>query len=230
MQSRHGWLTIVLGALIVLAQTAAAVQLDRAVVDLVRERYQLDSSRFQIDVVANQLKTRIVNPVDLSIRSLTQTEPVGPFTVIAEITHDGILIERGQVRLRIGKFADVLVASDKIDRHELLSEQKFELKRTDVTSLREQPVTSTADISGMRAKRNLRAGNVLTLGAIEPVPDIDVGGEVTIVFTDDWGSVSVPGEALESGLIGTRVRVKNLASGKIILAKVVSGNSVEVNP
>jgi flagella basal body P-ring formation protein FlgA len=230
MQSRHGWLRIVIGLLVFMCQTAAAVEINQAVTDLVRERYRLDSSQVQIEIVTNQLRTRLVNLADLTIRSLTQTEPLGPFTVMAEITHNGELIERGQVRMRISKFADVLVASDKINRYELLTEQKFELKRTDVTSLREQPVISTAEIGGMRAKRNLRAGNILTKGAIEPIPDIDVGGEVTIVYTDSWGTITAPGEALEMGLIGTRVRVKNLASGKIILATVVSGKSVEVNP
>ncbi len=230
MKSRHGWLTVVLGLVIVFSKPASAVETNRAVIDLVREKYHLDSSTYEIDIVANQLKTRVVNAVDLSFRSLTQTEPSGPFTVLAEITHDGVLVERGQVRLKISKFADVLVASDQIGRHELLSEQKFELKRTDVTSLREQPVISNADIRGMRAKRNLRVGNVLTMGAIEPVPDIDVGGEVTIVFTDVWGSITAPGEVLESGVIGNRVRVKNLASGKTILATVTSGKLVEVNP
>jgi len=230
MKSRHGWLTTIIGLLVFLSQSATAVELNRAVVDLVRERYQLDSSSYEIEVVANQLKTRMVNPVDLSFRSLTQTEPVGPFTVMAEITREGVLIERGQVRMKISKFADVLVASDQIGRNDLLSKQKFELKRTDVTSLREQPVISTADIKGMRAKRNLRVGNVLTMGAIEPVPDIDVGGEVTIVFTGNWGTITAPGESMESGVVGTRVRVKNLASGKIILATVTSGKLVEVNP
>jgi flagella basal body P-ring formation protein FlgA len=230
MQSRHGWLKVVLGMLVFLCQSAAAVETGRAVVDLVRERYQLDSTAYEIEIVSIQLKTRLVNLGDLSIKSLTQTEPIGPFTVMAEINNNGVLIERGQVRLRVSKFAEVLVAADNVGRHELLSETKFELKRCDVTSLREQPVTSQAELGGMRAKRNLRTGNILTTGAIEPVPDIDVGGEVTIVFTDNWGSITAPGEALEAGTIGARVRIKNLASGKIILATVVSGNSVEVNP
>jgi flagella basal body P-ring formation protein FlgA len=35
---------------------------------------------------------------------------------------------------------------------------------------------------------------------------------------------------METGRIGDRVRVKNRASGKIILATVISDKSVEVNP
>jgi flagella basal body P-ring formation protein FlgA len=230
MATRKDWIRYVIGALIFLAQSAGAVDFDAALIEKVREQFQLDSASYEIDILSNRFKTRIVNPVDLSLRPLTQQEPLGLFSVQAEIIRDGAVIERGQVRLRVKKFAEVLVATDKVQRHQLLGEQQFELKRTEVTSLREQPVVSFAELTGYRAKRNLRLGSILTTGALEPVPDIDVGGEVTIVFSDAWGTITVPGEVMETGRIGDRVRVKNRASGKIILATVISDKSVEVNP
>ena len=228
--SRKSWLKIILGLLVFLSQSAAAVEINGAIEQLVRERYQLDSASFEISILSSQLRTRSVNPVDLTLRSLTQSQPVGPFTLIVEISRDSAVMERGQVHLMIRKFAEVMVAADKIGRYDLLQPEKFELKRTDVTSLREQPVVSAAEIAGQRARRNLRVGSILTTAALEPVPDIEVGGEVTIVFTDKWGTITVPGRALESGSIGARVRVRNLASGKVLLAAVVSNKSVEVNP
>jgi flagella basal body P-ring formation protein FlgA len=228
--SNKNWIRLLIGALIFLAQSAFAVETNEALLQMVREQFRLDVDTYEIDILSNRLKTRMVNPVDLSIRPLTQQEPLGLFSLQVEITRDGAVIERGQVRLRIKKFADVLVATDKIEHHQSLSEQQFELKRTDVTSLREQPVISFAELTGHRAKRNLRMGSILTSGALEPVPDIDVGGEVTIVFSDSWGTITVPGQVMETGRIGDRVRVKNLASGKIVLATVTSDKSVEVNP
>jgi flagella basal body P-ring formation protein FlgA len=230
MKSHRRWLKIIIGLLIFLAQTLSAADTGEAIVDLVREQYQLDPETHETEILSSQLRTRLVDPADLSIRALTSSEPIGLFTVLAEIVRDGELIERGQVRMRIRRFAEVLVAADKIKRHETLGEQQFELKRTDVTSLREQPVISTAELVGQRAKRNLRMGSILTTGAMEPVPDIEVGGEVTIVFTDDWGTITVSGRALETGWVGSRVRVKNLTSGKVVVGTVVPGKSVEVNP
>jgi len=230
MTSHRSWIRYLIGALIFLAQSVCAVDFDQALLDKVREQFRLDGEAYEIDILSNRLKTRIVSPVDLSLRPMTQQEPLGLFSLQVEIVHDGVIIERGQVRLRIKKFAEVLVAADKIQRHQILDESQFELKRTEVTSLREQPVVSFAELTGYRAKRNLRLGSILTTGALEPVPDIDVGGEVTIVFSDAWGSITVPGQVLETGRIGDRVRVKNCASGKIVEATVISDKSVEVNP
>jgi len=230
VRSHKSWIRLLIGVLVFLAQSAFAVETSEALLQMVREQFRLDAETYEIDILSNRLKTRMVNPADLSLRPLTQQEPLGLFSLQVEIKRDDAVIERGQVRLRIKKFADVLVATDKIERHQTVNEQQFELKRTDVTSLREQPVISFAELTGYRAKRNLRMGSILTTGALEPVPDIDVGGEVTIVFSDDWGTVTVPGQVMETGRIGDRVRVKNLASGKIVSATVISDKSVEVNP
>ncbi|MCX6834639.1 MAG: flagellar basal body P-ring formation chaperone FlgA, partial [candidate division Zixibacteria bacterium] len=220
MPSRKTSIRLLISALIFSAQSVFAVETNEALIQKIREQFQLNVETYDIDILSNRLKTRMVNPVDLSLRPLTQQEPLGLFSLQVEITRDGVIIERGQVRLRIKKFADVLVATDKIEQHQFLGEQQFELKRTDVTSLREQPVVSFAELTGYRAKRNLRMGSILTTGALEPVPDIEVGGEVTIVFSDDWGNITVPGQVLETCRIGDRVRVKNLASGRIVLATV----------
>jgi len=230
MLSLSRGLKILIGVVLFLTQSGLAVETDEVIVRLMHETYQLDTAEYEIEITSNQLKTRLVDPADLSARPLSRKEPLGPFTLQVEISRDNKLIEKGQVRLRIKRFAECLVATDKVKRHEKLCEQQFELRRIDVTSLREQPIISMSEIVGQRSKRNLRMGSILTTGAMEPVPDIDVGGEVTIVFSDDWGSVTAPGKALQAGWVGTRLRVKNLASGKIIYARVVSRKLVEVNP
>ena len=230
MMSLLGKAMLMIGLVVTAAPAATAVETDQAIVDLMRVSYELDSVEYEIEITASQIKTRLVDPADLSLKPLSRKEPLGPFTVLVEIVRDGALIEKGQVRLRVRRFAEVLVTTDRVQRHDYLVEEQFELKRMDVTSLREQPVSSMAGIVGQRSKRNLRLGSILMTAALEPVPDIDVGGEVTIVFTDTWGSVTAPGRSLQSGWIGTDLRVKNLASGKVVSARVVSAKSVEVNP
>lgn len=210
--------------------TASVIDINEAIVQLMRDTYGLDAEHYDIVVNSNQLKSTVVMPGDLSLRAFSSRQPLGPFTIEVTITHQGETIERGQVRLRINEFEEALVALDPIGRHELLSADQFELKRMDVTSLREQPVTSPDQIDEQRSRRNLRRGTILTTGAMEPVPDIEVGGEVTIFCQDTWGIITVPGKALQDGWSGDRIRVKNLASNKIVEAEVTADGRVKVYP
>ena len=86
------------------------------------------------------------------------------------------------------------------------------------------------EIEGYRTKRNLRRGTILTTAAIEPIPDIEAGRELSIVYIGGLCRITTAGVALQSGMAGDYVKVKNKGSGKIILARVVDGTAVAVDP
>jgi flagella basal body P-ring formation protein FlgA len=227
------WIVKIFALELLIALTAAvaghATNADLAVMNMVRSEYRLDTADYEIEVLSSQLKAEDVDADQLKVQALSQKEPVGLFTLLAWIEKDGEIVERGQVRLRIKKFSEVLVATDRIGRHDALSKDNLALARMEVTSLREQPVRSFDDLADQRAKRNLRKGQILTSPAIEPVPDIEVGREVTIVVSNDLLTITAPGKALQTGSTGDYVKVRNTATGKVLSAKVVDATSVAVD-
>jgi len=128
------------------------------------------------------------------------------------------------------RYESVLVLTDRIRRHETLGPEKFALKEMDVTSLREKPITSATSLADMRTRRNLRRGDILTSGDIEPIPDIESGRDVTIVYSSGLCRITTEGRTLQSGMAGEYVKVKNKSSCKIIIARVVNGTAVAVDP
>ena len=228
------WTTIkkLAGLLIFLSFHTAAmgVELNQAIIDRVIEQNDLDTSRCTVDVQHSRLQTRIVDPADLTVTPVTDRPAKGNYPVKVRIESNGSLVERGQVRLNIRIFERVLVALNRINRHRELQVSDFEIKREEITSLREQPVRSHEAIMGMRAKTSLRLGEVLTSNVLQPVPDIEVGGEVTIIFADAWGEITAPGKALQDGSVGETVRVKNRVSGRIVTGQVRDHKSVSVGP
>ena len=204
---------------------------DREIKSALLRRYQLDSNWYQVEILSSQLKSTVLESADsLTIRPISQKEPIGLFTLIAVLTRDGNIKEKGQVSVRISKFAEVLVTTDNLRLYEELSPDKLALKRIDVTSLLEQPVQSFSAIAGYRLKRNIGKDQVLTSGAVEPVPDIDVGGEVSIICGSDLFSVRTTGQAMQKGYAGEQIRVKNRASNKVVLATVVDRRTVSIQP
>ena len=65
---------------------------------------------------------------------------------------------------------------------------------------------------------------------MEQIPDIEVGGDVTIVCHEGLLKITVPGEAIQSGSSGDLVKVRNRTSGKILMARVVDDRTVEIQP
>lgn len=203
---------------------------DRVIIDRLVDMYQLDTTEYRVEVVSSRLKIADIQLEELSLRPLTQKEPLGLFSVKVDIEIDGQVVESGQVRLKIRKFAEVVVTADKIRRKDIFHDDNVATRRMEVTSLRERPVQSLAVLEGHRAKRNLRNGAILTTACIEAIPDMESGRAVKIVYVDGLCQVTAPGVAMEQGMAGDYVKVKNKASGKIIVARIVDNGAVAVDP
>ncbi len=228
------WLkiSILLWLLTMITAFAAAPPMpcDEAIVQKMFAMYRLDTSTYRIEVLSNRLKTPTVSPDDITIYPLTQKEPLGLFSVNVKVWDGGKEVESGQVRMKIKQFAEVLTVAEKIRSHEPLSADKLTLRRMEVTNLHERPLQDITEIEGYRARRNLRRGMILTAAAIEPIPDIEAGKEVSIVYVNGLCRITAVGVALQTGMAGDYVKVKNKGSGKIILARVVDGSVVAVDP
>lgn len=208
---------------------AFAGQVEETIVTKIVSEYGLDSGHYEIEVLANRLNVTSVTTDELSFRPISNKEPLGLFTVLASVTRDGKTISKGQVRVKIHKFEEVYVATDKFSRHDLVKENKLVLKRMEVTSLLQQPVRELGEPDTFRARLLIRKDQILTTNLIEPVPDIEVGHEVTIILNNHLLRITAPGRTLESGSTGDSIRVKNKATGKIVIARVIDQNSVAVD-
>ncbi len=231
MRSRTA--TILFELLLVLlltSQVSWAIDPDEAIRQMAVRTFALDTAVNRVEVLSSQIKASDVALTELSLRPISQKDPLGLFTVVATVTRDGRILECGQVSLRIHKFAEVLVAQTSLRRHDLPSETQFSLQRMDITSLLEQPVSAFETIEGLRMRRNLAKGQILTTSAVEPVPDIEVGREVSIQCSNDLFTIATAGTAQQSGRVGDVIRVKNRTSGKLVQARILDNSTVAIAP
>lgn len=219
--------------LLLTATFASAEELmpaDEALIHRLVSINDIDTSCHEVEVLSNRLNADAVKPSQLRLQALTDKEPLGLFTVMASIEGDDGAVSRGQVRFRVRRYARVVVAAEKILRHDLLTADRLAMERLEVTNLIERPLRDFDELAGMRAKRNLRMGTILTAAAVEPFPDVESGHRVTVIYDDGRCRITTAGVALQSGVTGNYVKVKNESSGKIIVAKVVDESTVAIDP
>ena len=207
--------------------TAAPYQeVDRWLIDT----YQLDTATYEIEHLTDRLFDLDDNTTLTVIRPLSIKEPIGLFSVLAQIDYPDGSGETMQVRLRIRKFAEVVVAKDKFDRNDPIDLSALSVERMDITTVREQPIRSIDELAGLRTTRIVRRGTILTAGMVEAVPDVEAGKDIEIIYQTGLCTITARGTALEPGYKGDLVKVKNAASGKIIHAEIIDNTSVSVNP
>ena len=200
------------------------------IVNKVYESFELDKSTYTIEILTDEIKSKNISYSQISIKPLYQATAIGRFAIILKVTRPESKVEKETIRLYIRKFADVVVAGERIRRFDNLSLALVSIERKDITTLRQDPLVSLKSVTNMRARRNIAKNQILTKADIEPKPVVKSYSDVHIIYVSGLCRITAEGKALQDGQTGDLIRVKNKSSGKIVFARVVDKNLVQVDP
>lgn len=224
------WICLIFaaGLLLTAADAFGDEALDKAIVDGIAEHYNLDAYDFEIDIRSNRIDAGADNFDSLSITPLTESEPRGLLSFKVILFKEGKPVDEGQVRVKIEYFQKVMVATDRIRRHQPVTSDKVTIKRMETTSLTVRPLTLDDSISGMWAKRDIRKNQIISSSLIEKIPAIQTGRGVAILYKKSGLEITARGAAMEDGYIGERIKVQNNQSKKVISCVVMDNETVQI--
>ncbi|NLQ17534.1 flagellar basal body P-ring formation protein FlgA [Marinomonas sp. M1K-6] len=116
-----------------------------------------------------------------------------------------------------------------IDRGQVINQSNTDVGEVDLTSLRGHVFTTENPPYGLIASRNLRINTFLTDNVTNQPTLVKKGDIVLITASSGTIIVRMNGVALENGIKGQQIRVKNTSSERIVYAKVVTDSEVLVN-
>ena len=128
----------------------------------------------------------------------------------------------------VAGYGPALVATHLIPRGSGLAPSDARPGQADLVAAACPPVADEAGLEGMRAVTTIPAGDVICAGAIEPMPPVVRGEQVTARFASHGVVVSAPVEALSDGVVGGAVTVRNVQSGEVFTAMVTGKAEVAV--
>lgn len=129
------------------------------------------------------------------------------------------------VHVRINTLVPVVMTTKTLNKGEIISADDVVVKMQASQFARNRHLQSPHAIIGSRLKRTMRQGAPLTMNMLCMVCK---GDTITILATLNGLSIKTTGEALQNGVKGQVVRVKNSKSGRIISAKVSQVETVSV--
>ena len=210
----------------------AEVEVHRAVERFVRaelegklgaeERIEV-RTRWQNDILLNQSRE-----VDIRIRRLSDRPLRGPTVLRMVIATQERTLQEMSVTADVRWFRPVLTATRGMLRGEELTAEMVELDERDVTRGRDGFFTDIAELDGLRTRRRVRPGDLLTQKHTERIPVVLRGGEITMVVETENLRISALGTALQDGGIGDRIRVRNADSGKVVYGEVIDPGVVRI--
>ncbi len=124
----------------------------------------------------------------------------------------------------------VPVLAQPIARGEVIREENVVLQEIKRSPAGFDYITDSAGLTGMAAKRPLRAGVPLRVTDIAPPQIIKKGDLITIAFETPGLSLSIRGKALEDAILGQSIRVMNTQTNRTFEGVATAAGYVLVSP
>ena len=124
---------------------------------------------------------------------------------------------------------NALITRHPLPRGTLIQDSDLEFVLKKYSQLNHGYYGSANLLKNMEAKRNIKAGQILTPNLIKAQKLVLRGQHITIIAKNGVLNLRTKGKALMDGQRGQTIKVSNLNSKKLIYARVVSAGIVEIN-
>jgi flagella basal body P-ring formation protein FlgA len=132
------------------------------------------------------------------------------------------------VRATVEEWREVPVATRALSRGSVINESDVRMARMNLRTLPPDAFLASAAVLGLEASRDLGHGEVFRQGKLAIPPVINVGSGVTLLYRSGRLEATATGVALEAGVLGQEIKVRNIASKRVIVGKVLEPGLVGV--
>jgi len=207
----------------------AGSELDKAICDNIAAIYSLDPVSTEIEIRKNKIVIESGDYDSLEVSPMSNAEPRGLIPFKVSLYKEGAIVKNGQVRVRISCYDYALVTTGRVKRHDMITLDKFEIRRVETTYISEKVLQSPDELINRWARKNIGKDQIITSGLVEQVPAIISGKNIYIMYKTPAMEITAPGVALEAGYIGDRIRVRNSQSRKVIACTIMDRETVQVD-
>jgi flagella basal body P-ring formation protein FlgA len=144
------------------------------------------------------------------------------------ISSDGVDIGEWGYPVKCSQMVDVAVAKVPLNRGSRITPDLFSSSVMDALGTGANCVLSDARLNGYQVASSLKPGTLLKWSHLSKVTLVRKGQVVNVFASGKGIFVEMKGQAMEDGVEGSFVRIRNISSKREFQAKVLNENSVKV--
>ncbi|MGD9240848.1 MAG: flagellar basal body P-ring formation chaperone FlgA [Desulfobacterales bacterium] len=178
----------------------------------VSERVVLSKGRIAYKVVAPRMR-----------------QLMGTSSIAVDFSVNGHFEKKVWVTATVEVWGPVVVTRKPLGRYKPITEDDIMLQTMDLTQLSSNVVTDPEAVLGKRTKRVIGAQTPLRADSIELPPLVKRGDLVVIIVESKGLKITTRGLVKKKGRLGDRIPVVNVDSKKVLYARVIDSNTVQVD-
>jgi len=153
----------------------------------------------------------------------------GTCSVAVDFSVNGHFEKKVWATVKVEVWGSVVVTRKPLGRYKPITEDDIMLQTMDLTLLSSNVVTDPEAVLGKRTKRAIGAQTPLRADSIELPPLVKRGDLVVIIAQSKGLKITTRGLVKKKGRLGDRIPVVNVDSKKVLYARVIDSNTVQVD-
>lgn len=195
-------------------------------------------TRFITEIYANGNDVRVkLNSIPEQFREKVKIKNVN-FAKVPDANGDGVCaveiesapgkVRTLQVSFKVFTKRQLFMLKQAGQKGDIISKKDIYVRETYMNGKGTDYPPSEEDVVGKALRRDVPANTVVTGQMLESRVVVKRGDIVTIIAENNRLVVQAKGKTVEKGSVGETIRVKNISSGKELMAKVINSSTVKV--
>lgn len=204
-------------------------ELEPILSELVSDKLGIESGKLSITFRREWQPVRLLEANwDVAVEDLP-ADGVDDYMLLSfELTEGSKSAGQWRIPVRCELWREVLMAKRRLSRGAALLATDFEVKPANVLKMRQPPAPVELEFEKYELAQTVGANSVLLWRDIVVQPAVRKGQVIEVVASEGAMVISMQGMALEDGVVGDIITVRNLTSKKSVQAEVVDDERVKV--
>ncbi len=196
--------------------------------ELLEHRYQVDGE-VSVSLTRDWASIEVGQNFIIKLNSCSPDELSSNAYIRFSLWEKGAKLGDFSIPIKVAHLKEVYFTKKSLLSGMRLHEDLFNKCKVDVLKQHINTVQSNANLASFESSTSLRANSPLKWSNLSKVTLINKGKVIDVFASGNGIFVTMKGLALEDGVEGSFVKVRNLSSDKEFLAKVLNENSVKVH-
>ena len=166
--------------------------------------------------------------ISCSIQGRTDETYIGDTSFLLKFYNGGVLVRQENVRVSLEVQREVVVAARNLVKNREITSQDVSLGKKWVKRLPLNAINTTSEVIGKVPILNLRADAEIARNILKEPLLVKRGAMVRILLEEGRLNITTLGVSEEDGIAAAVIKVKNIASNKVLYARVVGDAVVRV--
>lgn len=219
-----------------------SIRISRSYVEIDKRKIEKIVSEFITQNIPQEDKTLRIKEINVSERVVLPKGRItykvaapdmrqsgGTCTIAVDFSVNGHFEKKVWTTATVEVWGPVVVTRKPLGRYKPITEDDIVLQTMDLSNLSSSVVTDPEAVLGKRTKRAIEAQTPLRTDNVELPPLVKRGDLVVIIAQSKGLKITTRGLVKKKGRLGDRIPVVNVDSKKVLYARVIDSNTVQVD-